>query len=299
MTKFSKSHKKLYLNFGGLSNRVQGKEFSPYGFGMCNNIHQLVSSLAQFAATKPYRKFYFVNPDYIFGHDLANGFKEQLKNHLPDAKIVGEDYHPMGTKDFAPYVTKIIASGADAIFTGSFATDLYLFSRTVRKMGLKAPFPFFTTAGTDPELGKQLQDEAEGVFTSFMYDTVIDTPENKKLVTKWHEKFKNKRYDWWYPMGIHAWELLGWPMFFAAVEKAGSLDSEKIIEAFEGFWYKTQMGWTSMRKCDHQIIPPMFVLEIKKGPNSIYPWPYVQDYTEISAMKAAIPPTPDYNPRCP
>ena len=110
----------------------------------------------------------------------------------------------------------------------------------------------------------------------------------------------------WPSLGIGT-VAIGWQMVLAAVEKAGSLDPEKIIDAFEGFRYKTPVGWWEMRRCDHQIFMPMFGGAIQAGWNPWYngsinqevnmPW-VGPDITTLPAEKVAIPATPDYNPRC-
>lgn len=300
MNKLATSYKKIYLNFGGISDSIQGKEFSLYGFRMVNSAYQSAAALVEFAKTKPFRKFYMINPDYTFGHEYAAAFKQQMKIRFPDAQIVGEDYHPMGTKDFAPYVTKIIASGADAIFAGSFSTDARLLVKAARGIGLKAPFPFFSYAMVESTNAEQLRDEAVGISSVNGWSVGVNTPENNEMVAKWHKKFKDKRYDWWWPSSNVAWEFMGWPMFFAAVEKAKSLEPDKIIDALEGLRYKTPIGWYTMRKCDHQVILPMFAFEIKPGKNKWFDWPWIgPDVMTIPADSVAPPATADYNPRCP
>jgi len=42
---------------------------------------------------KKEKKFYILCQDYLFGHDLADAFKQGLKEYYPTAQIVGEDYH--------------------------------------------------------------------------------------------------------------------------------------------------------------------------------------------------------------
>ena len=59
-----------------------------------------------------------------FGHTLADSFKEGLKEFYPEAQLVGEDYHKLFLTDFAPYLTKIKASGAEVICTGRLASRL-------------------------------------------------------------------------------------------------------------------------------------------------------------------------------
>jgi len=294
------NYKKLYFNFGGQTDDIQGKHFTPYSFRMTSNVYASCHAIAYAASLKPFRKFYLVAPDYTFGHDWGAGVKAAIKKFMPDAQIVGEDYHPMPCKDFAPYVTKIIASGADAIFSGNFSTDAVLFCKAVREMGLKAPFPIFSFASVFGPVAQELKDEAVGIYQNGYYDFVIDTPGNQAFVKKWHERNKDKSWEFWYPVDSAPMEYVGWPMVFAALEKAGSLDSEKVITALEGFEYDTIIGRWTMRACDHQILQPNWVKTFMPGKSRYYDWNwYTKDVLiEIPAEKLANPATPDYNPRC-
>jgi hypothetical protein len=101
--------------------------------------------------------------------------------------------------------------------------------------------------------------------------------------------------------------IMGFGMTFAAIEKAGSFDAEKIINAYEGFQWKSPIGLMQMRACDHQNLQPMVAGVVKPGLNPWYngsirpdvkfPW-MGPDVVVYSPNEVAIPATPDYNPRC-
>ena len=56
-------------------------------------------------------------------------------------QIVGDDLHPIGqVKDFAPYVAKIKASGADSVVTGNWGQDLTLLIKAAKDAGLNVNF---------------------------------------------------------------------------------------------------------------------------------------------------------------
>ena len=76
-----------------------------------------------YSQRKKEKKFYILCQDYLFGHAMANGFKKGLKQYYPEAEIVGEDYHKLFLTDFAPYLTKIKASGAEVVYTGDWIPD--------------------------------------------------------------------------------------------------------------------------------------------------------------------------------
>ncbi len=306
LNKLSADYKKLYIYHAALSDDVQGKEFSRYGFRVCNSMYNIYAAMALFMANKPYRKFYILAPDWSTGYDTNRVFKAQMKIHVPDAKMIGEDYHPMNTKDFGPYITKIIAAKPDAVLLGSFGPDLYNCVKTARSMGLKTPI---LSHVIEPYPMYQMKDDGVGIHITTPYSIQVKTPENEEMVRKYHEKHKNdKDYQTWWPCGQLAGAIIGWKMAFAAFEKTGSLDPEKVISVFEGFQYKSPVGLWTMRKCDHQAIMPFFGVVMAGGANPYFngsirsdvnfPWEG-SNIDVFPAEKVALPATPDYNSRCP
>jgi ABC-type branched-subunit amino acid transport system substrate-binding protein len=308
-SKVAAEYKKVFFNNGGLAESLTGKEFHRYQFRITSNTYSYASAMTQYLAIKPYRRYYIVCQDYVYGHDSAKGFKEQLKKYVPDATIVGEDYHPIANKDFGPYINKVIAAKADAVFSSNWGPDATNLIKQGRSLGLKAPFPFICSiVGTDPYLSNELKDDVVGVIGTNDYEMNVKTPENEAMIARYHAKYKDEKdfLLWWpsYPAGRG---VIGWQYVFAAIEKAGSVDAEKIIETLEnGFSYKTPVGVWTMRKCDHQVMLPMFVGQVKAGWNPWYngsirddvKFPWTGDIMTIPAEKIAIPATPDYNPRC-
>ena len=292
--------KTLYINYGALTDSVQGKGFSPYGFRVCMNLHSMNAALALLIGNTPYRKFYAIQPDYVSGHEGDKVQREKLAAHVPGAEIVGSEFAPLGTKDYGPYITKMIAAKPDAIIAGIFSTDLINFVKQARAMGLKPPFPIFAPLGIHPYIINELKDDAIGMYFTHMYSLRVKTPQNEELIKRFHEAHKNdKDFITWWPFPDSAFAVLGWKMVFAAVEKAGSLDPERFTQAFEGFQWKSPVGLWTMRKCDHQVITPMFGGEIKAGPNPFYDFPWTgEKIVEFPADKVSLPATPDYNPRC-
>jgi branched-chain amino acid transport system substrate-binding protein len=193
-TKVAEEYKKVFINYGGLADSLTGKDFSRYSFRVTCNTYDYAVALAKFMAKKPYRRFYVLCQDYAYGHDAGKAFKDQLKIHFPAAQIVGEDYHPLATKDFAPYISKIIAAKADAVFTPNWGPDGVNLIKQARSLGLKSPFSFVcTTTGNDPYIQNELKDDAIGIHVAFPHDLAIKIPENGAMLARFHAKHKNDK----------------------------------------------------------------------------------------------------------
>lgn len=301
MNQVATSYKTIMIQYAAAGDLIQGKEFSRYGFRLSQNIYNLGASMAQLMAAKPYRNYYTVQPDFAAGRESDVLIKNILKVEAPQIKVVGADFTPFGTKDFGPYITKMMAAKPDALLVGTYGVELINFIKQARKMGFASPFPIFAMFALDPYVLGELKDDAIGIHTTWEYELRVKSPENQEMIKKFNERHKNdKDLITWWPSANLGSALLAWKMAFAAVEKAGSLDPEKIIETLEGFQWRGPVGLWSMRKCDHQVMLPMYGGMIEGGKNPFYPFPWVGPNLEVfPAEKVTLPATKEYNQRCP
>jgi len=291
-------YKQILVNLGAISNIIQGKYFSRYAFRPFFNTW--AQGAAYGAATQPYTKFYLLNPDYAFGHDFADAAAKSLVKKNPKAKIVADEYYQVGVKDWGPYLSKIKASGAEVIVSAVFGTDTLTLLKQIKEFGLKVQVASYTAAM--PSVLKGAGDAAVGLIHVGGNINTHDTARMREMENLWHEMYKNHPDEdarWGYPNVMDI--INGWLFFVAAVEKAGSLDSEKIIAAWEGMRFTSLNGEeVYMRECDHQMMLPMFVAKIERGKNRYIPdAPYLgKPIARIPIEDTAIPFTSDYNPRC-
>jgi branched-chain amino acid transport system substrate-binding protein len=124
----------LYLNHQAIDPDFTESRCSFWHFRFDPHVHMrmfaLTGHIARDAAVK---KVYLINQDYSFGHQVETSAKRYLTAARPDIAVVGEERHPIGrVKDFAPYVAKIKAAGADTVITGNFGPDLVLLIKAAR-----------------------------------------------------------------------------------------------------------------------------------------------------------------------
>ena len=136
-------YKVISLNASNQSDDLQDStNFGRYAFQSSFSGAQIGRSLAYYYGQirKKEKKFYILNQDYGYGHYLAAAFKDGLKEYYPEAQIVGEDYHKLFLTDYAPYLEKIKAAGAEVIFTGDWLPDAGNLLKQARTMGITLPF---------------------------------------------------------------------------------------------------------------------------------------------------------------
>jgi branched-chain amino acid transport system substrate-binding protein len=208
------------------------------------------------------KKVFLLNQNYAHGHQVAKFAKELLARKRPDVQIVGEDLHPIAqVRDFAPYVAKIKASGADTVITGNWGSDLALFIKAANESGYNGKFfTYYTsTTGTPTAIG------AAGAGR--IYQVAYSHYNMGGQTQQWGDEYKAKFKDDLYTNSlVHILNYLG-----QAMANAKSTDPVKVAAALEGLTLKSFNGEVTMRKTDHQLQQPLYVTRWEKASKQ-YPY---------------------------
>jgi len=156
-------------------------------------------------------------------------------------------------RDFAPYVAKIKASGADTVITGNWGSDLTLLMKAANDAGLNVKFYTYYAgvSGTPTAMGASM---AGRVYT-VAYNHSAMTGETRKYMDEYKKRFND---DWYTGAVYHAYAMLS-----TAMAQAKSTDPVKVAAAMEGLRFKSFNGDVEMRKNDHQLQQGLFVTEWK------------------------------------
>jgi len=196
------------------------------------------------------KKVYLLNQNYSHGHQVAKFAKENLSRKRPDIQIVGEDLHPLAqVRDFAPYIAKIKASGADSVITGNWGSDLALLVKAANEGGYNGKFFTYYTGvtGTPTALGQG----GDGRVFQISYQHYNMGGQ----MDKWQAEFKKRFNDDFYTGSvIHIFSSLG-----EAMAKAKSTDPLKVAAALHGLKYQSFSGEVEMRKLDHQLQQTLYL----------------------------------------
>jgi len=221
MNTVAKKYKVINLTYGTEAAKITGSAFIPYTFRACLNTDQHSAAVVEYIVKKfpQFKKYYIICQDYSFGREAAEGFRKKFDQIKPKgARIVGEIFHPIATKDFAPYISAIMASGAEVVLSGNWGTDLRLLIKHGASMGWKAKLGNYFL--NDPLILRDLGKEAMGFVGADSYMITIDSPKNKEFLAKWSEKYKDAPLEYRYPtlsMGRAYWAV----RFLAAAIKKG------------------------------------------------------------------------------
>ncbi len=205
---------------------------------------------------KDVKKVYLLNQNYSHGQQVATFAKSNLQRRRPDVQIVGEDLHPLAqVRDFAPYIAKIKAAGADTVITGNWGSDLALLIKAANEGGYTGKFYTYYTGvtGTPTALGSG----GAGRVFQISYNHYNMGGQMGQWQSEYQTRFKD---DFYTGSIIHIYSILG-----EAMAKAKSTDPIKVAAAMEGLKFKSYSGEVEMRKTDHQLQQPLYLTVWQKA----------------------------------
>ena len=267
-------YKVISLNATCLSDDLQdAANFSRYAFHAAFSTEQVGRAFAYYygQVRKKEKKFYILCQDYSFGHQIAEGFKAGLKEYYPEAQIVGEDYHKLFLTDFAPYLEKIKASGAEVVYTGDWFPDAGNLLKQARQMNVMIPFAniYMDTPDFLHEVGVEGTKGLTNLSTWLTANPQFKEPGYIKMYQTWNGLWKNKwktppfngRTFEVYTGNWGSWtNVTYWLM--SVIERAKTMDPEKIISIWENDSFKFVNGKVvKMRACDHKIVQDLAIIE--------------------------------------
>lgn len=267
-------YKVIGQNIGALSDDLQdATNFGPYSFMSSDTTESVGRGMAYYYGQirKKEKKFYILCQDYSFGRGMADGFKHGLKEYYPEAELVGEDYHKLFLTDFAPYLEKIKASGAEVVYTGDWLPDAGNLLKQSRQMGINIPFAnlFLDEPNMLNEIGPE---GTKGLVNIKHYDKAgpaFTSPGMIKYYKAWNDGWQNrwKTAPYNTPLFRHPNGTLGhWQQqvywLLSVIERAKTTNADKVAKLWEGDTYQYVNGRIiKMRACDHKAIQGFRVAE--------------------------------------
>ena len=266
----------LYLNDSAVDPDLTNSKCSYWHFRFDADTSMKMEAIASFIKTQPdIKKIYVLGQNYSHGVQVAKYAKETIKRQRPEIEFVGEDLHPLAqVRDFAPYIAKLKASGADTLITGNWGSDLSLLVKAANEGGFNGKiFTYYTgVTGTPAALGTN--------GAGRVYQIGYAHYNTGGQMDHWMKEFKAKYNDDFYTGSIiRIYQFLG-----AAMAKAKSTDPVKVAAALEGLKVNTFNGEVEMRKADHQLQQPLYMTVWQKAGGK---YPYSPENTGMTLVPVA------------
>jgi len=272
VTNFAGQKKVFFLAAEPLTDKITWQDGNKYTFRLRASTWEQTAMLMPGAVAAKKKRWALVYPNFEYGQSAAAAFKELLKKEQPDAQIVTEQAPPLGKIDAGAVAQAVDDAKPDAIFNVEFGPDLAKFVREGTTRGtFKDRFVVSLLSG-EPEYLDPLRDEAPKgwLVTGYPWDK-ISMPEHKAFVAAYQKKYND------YPRLGSVVGYVTMKSLAAGLAKAGSTDTKKLVEAFEGLKVDSPFGPFEYRASDHQATMGCFVgnLALENGKGTMVDFKYV------------------------
>ena len=263
----------VYLASEPLADAVTWSQGNPWTFRLRASTYMQAAMLAEEAAKLDATTYATIAPNYAYGKDAVAAFKEVLTKLKPDVEFVGEQWPALFKIDAGAEVQALERAKPDAIYNVTFGPDLAKFVREGTTRGLFDGRTVLGLLSGEPEYLEPLGDEGpEGwIVTGYpWYDFTEEDGANKAFVDAYEERWSESP-----KLG----SLVGYmtaQSVAAAIEKAGSTESDAIRQAFEGLTVDTPVDTITFREIDNQATMGAFVgkTTLKDGAGVMTDWTY-------------------------
>jgi branched-chain amino acid transport system substrate-binding protein len=254
----------LHIVTGGHTDPVTGTDCHWNVFRVCNTTRMETDAVAKLLFDKFGKKWYFITPDYAFGHTLQQGFEANLKKF--GGSEVGASLTPLGTTDFSSYLVKAEAANPDVIIFLTAGEDAVNSLKQAVQFGFDKKFHI---AGAQQELEvlEGLPPNARigtWVFEWYWVQPNVSHVSDFVLAIR---KINNGKV----PTARHWFGYAATWTCALVANREKTLDAPKLAKALENFTLPPEVALMPdrvfYREGDNQLMPNLYVGHaVEKGP---------------------------------
>ncbi|HET9668123.1 MAG TPA: ABC transporter substrate-binding protein [Casimicrobiaceae bacterium] len=261
----------LFIAAEPLTDKIVWEDGNKYTFRLRASTYMQTAMLVPEAVKLGKTRWAIVYPNYEYGQAATATFKQQMQAQQGGTLEFVEQAVPLGKIEPGAVVQALQDAKPDAIFSSLFGPDLARFVREGELRGLFKDRPVFNLLGGEPEYLDPLKAEAPvGWYVTGYPWYAIETPEHKRFLAAYQAKFNDDP---------RLGSVVGYSTVksaAAAIARAGSTDTEKLVAAMEGLTFETPFGSVTYRAIDHQSTMGAYVgrTAVRDGKGVMVDWHY-------------------------
>lgn len=285
VSEVAKEMKVLFVDTIAQTAALTGEQGHRYVVRTNTNTTTLGRTASVAAAKQPWKKYYFIGPDYEYGHRVNEDFWSYLQRLRPDVEKMGELWPKIGESNFSSHITTLMAAQPDVVFSSLWGADVIAFIKQANAYGFFDKIKFISTGTGDLDILKPLGSEMpDGILATFYYAFDMPLPEKKQANDEFVAKFKERAgYE---PKSGDIAGYISTYIIAEAIQRAGASETEKLVDALRGGKFSTLLGDITIRDFDGQATFDYYAGFTYANP--AYPFKRLKDVVRGSAEEILL-----------
>jgi branched-chain amino acid transport system substrate-binding protein len=275
----AEEYKVLFIPAISNSENITMVNFSPYTYQVVPNSYMqakaVVLGVAALAKKKGWKNYITIASDYEWGRSTQNNTVALLKQLAPDLKLTKEFWPALGETQYTSYITAIMGQKPDFVIGSVAAKDNVAWMKQAQAYGFFEKIPYPGSLISVTELMVQAKSITRGLvgLSRAPFFAHLDVPMMAKFVDNFKAKYDRYPSDW----AVMEYDAVY--VLKQGVEKAGSIDTDKVKDALKGATVDTTRGRLSFRTIDNQLSCSSYIGVVADDPK--YPFPIYHDLVEV------------------
>jgi branched-chain amino acid transport system substrate-binding protein len=277
----------LYIDSGGHADDVTGAKCNYSTFRVCHSTWMETHATGNSLAKKFGKKWYMIIPDYAFGHALQAGYHDVASKI--GVQFVGEDLSPLGTTDFSPYLTKVLAAKPDVLIVLVQGDDFVNCLKQAHQFGITTKIPVGGPQGELEAIYALPKEARLGYWGVEWYykspDVTGNNPEAAKFIADYRKRYGQP------PSARSAFGYIAMDRLLWGINEAKSTNAAAIAKKLEGVHFNALNYQPSyFRAVDHQLMWPMWLGGVRAEGNGGDPYDIfdIVDRQEPDAIEQTV-----------
>jgi branched-chain amino acid transport system substrate-binding protein len=280
-------YKVLHIPAISNSENITKINFSPYTYQVVPNSYMqakaVVLGVAELAKRKGWKNYVTLASDYEWGRSTQQNTVKLLKQFAPEVKLKKEFWPRLGETQFTSYITAIMAQKPDFVIGSVASKDNVAWMKQAKAYGFFEKIPYPGSLISVSELIIQAKTLTRGLvgLCRAPFFAHMDVPMMANFVKNFKAKYDRYPSDW---------AVMEYDAVYAlkqGIEKAGSIDTEKVKDALKGSTIDTCRGSLYFRKIDNMVSCSSYIGVVADDPK--YPFPIYHDLVEVKGPESWRP----------
>ena len=260
--------------------------YSPYTYQVVPNTYMQamgqVIGISKYAKQKGWKTFVSIGSDYEWGHSTVNYFVDNMKKTYPEFKLTKQYWPRLGETEFSSYITAVNGDKPDFVYAALASKDNVAWMKQAKPYGFFEKFPYACLISVT-EMLEMMDELPRGVIgeTRAPFFAHMDIPMMANFVKNYRAKYNQYPSDW----AVMEYDAVY--VLKQGIEKAKSIDVEKVKNALKGMTVNTTRGKLYFRKIDNMLNCQSYIGIIADDPK--YPFPIYKDLLIVTGEESWRP----------